>query len=117
VGSRQGSTQFIADWDTGEIIQTMPETEIAYHVGATSYTALENRISGSENPNDYLIGVECCIGEKSIDGWETSKTIGKPSEIQYAAIVELAADICKRHNLDPLNQLYRHYDIFAEILR
>lgn len=108
-----GSTQYIADWETGEIIEAIPEAEVAYHVGAaeSKYTALKREICGDGNPNDYLIGVECCIGDGSIDGWETSTGIGKPSDAQYEALVELSADIMKRCGLDPQDRLLRHYDI------
>ena len=110
-GSRQGSTQYVIDWDTGGIIQTMPENEVAFHVGANKYTAAKTALCGASNPNNFLLGAECCIGDQSITGWETSKTISRPSDKQYAALVELAADVCVRYSLDPAARLFRHYDI------
>ena len=105
---------YISDWNDGHIIQCIPESEVAYHVGANSYTDTKREICGGSNPNWYLVGIECCIGDKSIPG-DYSATgkytdLGKPSDVQYATLVEFAADFLIRHGLTSVN-LYRHYDI------
>lgn len=113
-GGRQGSAQFIIDYNDGTIIQTMPETEVAIHVGSNTYKPMKYQLIGNAKPNDYLIGIECCVGEKSIpDDYSNGKkypNMGKPSDVLYRALIELCADLCNRHELDPLTQLYRHYD-------
>ena len=112
-------TQYIIDWNDGSIIQCMPENEKAYHVGATSYTNLKYQLFGANNPNRYLVGIECCINDNDKiynDYYDPDKymDLGKPSEVQYEALVEFAADFLKRNNLTTDN-LYRHYDITGKI--
>lgn len=70
----------------GEIIQCIPENEWAYC---------------SNQANSYSISIETCHPD----------TTGKFSEITEKALIELTADICKRHNLDPLKDILRHFDI------
>ena len=70
----------------GEIIQCVPETEIAYH---------------GNSANSYSIGIENCHPD-----WE-----GKFNDKTYKSLIELCADLCKRYNLDPTIALIRHYDI------
>lgn len=80
--------------DDYQIVQCLPENEMAYHVGAKSYkpTKLSNY------PNDCTIGIEMCVNS---DG---------NFDKMYKNTVELAADICKRYGWTRDN-LYRHYDI------
>lgn len=70
----------------GEVIQCVPETEIAYHGNLA---------------NSYSIGIENCHPD-----WE-----GKFNDKTYASLVELCADLCKRYDLDPTIALIRHYDV------
>ena len=70
----------------GEIIQCVPESEIAYH---------------SNHANSYSIGIENCHPD-----WE-----GKFNSKTYTSLVELCADLCKRYELDPSVALIRHYDV------
>lgn len=70
----------------GEIIQCVPETEVAYH---------------GNHANSYSIGIENCHPD-----WE-----GKFNDKTYASLVELCADLCKRYELDPSVALIRHYDV------
>lgn len=79
------SSQYVIGLE-GEIIQCVPETEIAYH---------------GNSANSYSIGIENCHPD-----WE-----GKFNDKTYASLVELCADLCKRYNLDPVIALIRHYDI------
>lgn len=70
----------------GEIIECVPETEVAYHASAA---------------NKDHIGIEVCH----------PGTDGKFSEVTYEALIELIIDICKRHRLNPLRDVIRHYDV------
>jgi hypothetical protein len=47
-----GSTQYIADWETGEIIEAIPEAEVAYHVGPPnrSIPPLKGRFAATGTP-------------------------------------------------------------------
>lgn len=113
--ARIGASQYIIDYNTGEIIQTMPEDEMTFHVGANSYTRLKEIKLGSGNPNYKLVGIECCINknDKITNDYANKKTnldLGKPSEVQYKNLVEFSADFLLRHELT-IDDLYRHYDI------
>lgn len=70
----------------GEIIQCIPEDEIAY----TTYDA-----------NYYSIGVECCH----------PKDDGVFAKATYDSAVWLFADMCKRYKLNPFTDIIRHYDV------
>ncbi|WP_064505486.1 N-acetylmuramoyl-L-alanine amidase [Defluviitalea phaphyphila] len=94
-----GSAHYIIDLN-GDIIQCIPLSEIAYHVGADSYK--EEAIKKLGNyPNNTTIGIECT----HID-WD-----GKMTEETYNSLVELCKDLCLTYKLNPLTDLYRHYDI------
>ena len=115
VNGRVGATQYIIDYNTGEIIQTMPENEMTYHVGNETYTRLKQIRLGSGNPNFKLVGIECCINKNDVitndyANKKTNKELGKPSDIQYEKLVEFSADFLLRYKLTTDN-LYRHYDI------
>lgn len=79
------SSHYIIGLD-GEIIQCIPENEIAYC---------------SNNRNSDTLSIENCH----------PKSDGKFNENTYKSLIELAADICKRYNLNPLTDVIRHYDI------
>ena len=70
----------------GEIIQCMPETEVAYH---------------ASDANKYSIGIENCHPD-----WQ-----GKFNAATYASLIDLCADLCKRYQLDSDKALIRHYDV------
>ena len=70
----------------GEIIQCVPENEVAYH---------------ANQANSYSIGIECCHPD-----WD-----GKFNDKTYQSLIELCVDICKRYKLDPQKALIRHYDV------
>lgn len=74
----------------GEIIQCVPEDEIAYT---------------TNEANAYSIGIECCHPD-----WT-----GKFNDKTYKAMVELFADLCKRYKLDPIKDIIRHYDISKKV--
>lgn len=71
----------------GEIIQCIPENEVAFH-------------SGSYSMNRKSIGIENCHPD-----WE-----GKFNEKTYKSLVALCVNICKRHNLG-IDAIIRHYDV------
>ena len=74
----------------GEIIQCVPEDEVAYHASSA---------------NSYSIGIEVCH-----PNW-----IGKFNEKTLVSLYELCADICKRYSLNPLTDIIRHYDVTKKI--
>lgn len=83
--------------DDHQIIQCLPEDEMAYHVGANKYNPRACR-ELSDYPNDCTIGIEICVNR---DG-DFNKTMENT--------VALAAEICKRYGWTKEN-LWRHYDI------
>lgn len=111
-------TQYISDYNTGDILQVMPENEMANHVGANKYTDTKTALLGGKSPNKYLVGVECCIGDKVIPAdWATPgkhMELGRPSEKQYRGMVEFSADFLTRHGLE-VDRLFRHYDITGKL--
>jgi N-acetylmuramoyl-L-alanine amidase CwlA len=82
--------------DDYRIIQCIPDDEVAYHVGAKSYTAIGQAMrEGSYSPNYYTIGIEMCVNS---DG-DWNKT--------YRNMVELVVYLLSKYDVP----LYRHYDI------
>ena len=80
------SSQYIIGLN-GEIIQCMPENEVAWH-------------SGNYEMNLNSIGIENCHPDWS----------GKFNENTYNTLIELIADICRKYGLDQ-NAIVRHYDV------
>lgn len=70
----------------GEIIRCVPENEVAYH---------------ASDANIYSIGIECCHPD-----WD-----GRFADATYKALIDLVADLCTRYNLNPQEDVLRHYDI------
>ena len=68
----------------GEIIRCIPDNEVAFH-------------SGSYSMNRKSIGIENCHPD-----WN-----GKFTDNTYKSLVELCADLIKKHNA----KLIRHYDV------
>ncbi|NOU54905.1 N-acetylmuramoyl-L-alanine amidase [Brevibacillus borstelensis] len=96
--SGYGSAHYIVCLD-GSIVQCLPETEMAYHVGSNSYTATAlSRLS--RYPNDCTIGIECC--HTDWDGRMTPET--------WTATVKLAAQLLKRYGLTA-NDLWLHQEV------
>lgn len=98
-----GSAHYIIDQD-GTVLQAIPDDEVAYHVGADSYTQNAKR-NLSSYPNDCTLGIECTH----------YKDNGEMKVATYKTLVELAADLLLRYRLDPDTALYRHYDITGKI--
>lgn len=82
----KASSHYIIGLD-GEIIQCIPEDEISYC---------------TNQANSYTISIEACHPDAT----------GRFNDAAYRSYVELCADLCKRHGLDPVNGgLIRHYDV------
>jgi N-acetylmuramoyl-L-alanine amidase CwlA len=101
--SGYGSAHYIIDLD-GSIIMAIPPEEVAYHVGAESYRSEALKRLGSY-PNSTTLGIECT----HVD-WN-----GKMTDKTYESLILFCAELCKKYNLDPLADLYRHYDITGKI--
>lgn len=86
--------------DDKEIIRCIPENEMAYHVGATSYNKTALQRFATSYPNDCLIGIELCHAD-----WD-----GHFGKSTWSQAVELTADILRRYKL-PVSAIVRHYDI------
>lgn len=85
--------------DDRQIIQCIPDDEVAWHVGAKKYTSLGETLRQIPySPNYFLLGIEMCVNS---DG-DWGKT--------YRNTVELVAQLIRQHKLT-LQQVYRHYDI------
>ena len=103
---RYASTQYIIGLE-GEVVQVMPENELAYHVGSDQYTPLSVELFGAENtssrrsPNPFCIGIELCHTD-----WAGNFT--KETE---ATAVHLVASLCLKYNLDVRKNVLRHFDI------
>lgn len=89
------STHYIVD--DHQVIQCLPEDEMAYHVGANKYS-LKAVQKLSSYPNDCTIGIEVCVNHDGNFKNTLENTIA------------LAADICRRHGWNK-NNLWRHYDV------
>ena len=74
----------------GEIIQCVPEDEIAY---------------ASNDRNADTISIENCHPDAT----------GKFNAKTYASLVALCADICRRYALSPLKDIIRHYDVTGKL--
>jgi len=101
--NRYASSQYIIGLQ-GEVIQCMPETEVAYHAGAKTYKQeVYDRLNGK--PNDYTIGIECC--HITDDGTMSTTT--------YNTLIELCANLCRKYGLNPATDLWRHYDVTGKV--
>ena len=98
-----GSAEYIVDHS--EIIQCMPNDEIAFHVGAgpfpsSRYTATALR-EFRTYPSARTIGIELCHPD-----W----TGRFEPEVLWRAIW-LGAGLCLQYDLDPFSDCWRHFDI------
>lgn len=88
--------------DDTQIVQGIPEDEMAYEVGAKSYTEEALRRLSSY-PNNCTIGIEMCIDAN-----------GNISEKTFQNTVDLTVYLLQKHKLT-VNDLWRHYDITKKI--
>jgi N-acetylmuramoyl-L-alanine amidase CwlA len=93
-----GSAHLIVG-QVGEIIQCMPFTEVAYHVGSKTYTSQALTRLG-DYPNEYTIGIECC----HID-WE-----GNMKDATYNSVVQLTAYLLKTYGLST-SDIWTHQEV------
>lgn len=85
--------------DDKNIVQIIPDDEVAYHVGSRSYTAFGNTIrEGNYSPNHFLIGIEMCVNPES--NWDTT----------YQNTLDLTGFLLSKYNLSQ-DKVWRHYDI------
>jgi N-acetylmuramoyl-L-alanine amidase len=99
VSARYASAHFIVGI-AGEIVQCIPSEEMAYHAGAKSYTPEALGRLG-HYPNNCTIGIELCHPEP--DGRFTVETLN--------SAIELCGILCIQAGLNPLHDIWRHYDI------
>ena len=115
-----GSAHYVIGVD-GEIMRTLPEDEVGYHVGSTRedpksgkvYTDKARELLGPEaftgktargyfiTPNYFSIGIEMS---------HLNMTPGDFSELTLQAAAELCADILKRYNL-PISAITTHNEM------
>jgi N-acetylmuramoyl-L-alanine amidase CwlA len=94
-----GSAHYVVGLD-GEILHMIPDNEMAYHVGSKTYTEYALKKFGTY-PNNCTLGIEMCVtdaeGSYPDETWESS--------------VELCAQLCNRHRLDPFEDITTHQSI------
>ncbi|MFI3257379.1 MAG: peptidoglycan recognition family protein [Spirochaetales bacterium] len=90
------SAHYVVD-KGGQIIQCIPETEIAYHAGADSYSKAVYEYLPSA-PNYCTIGIEMCEDDGIIT-----------TEVQ-STTQELIKQLIKKYKI-PLDAVLRHYDV------
>jgi N-acetylmuramoyl-L-alanine amidase len=84
----------------GEVIQCLPVDEMAYHVGAKTYTPEAIGRFG-HYPNNCTLGIELCHPTRD----------GKFSPETWMSAVELAAHLLKQFNLELSSGLWTHHGI------
>ena len=110
-----GSAHYIIGWKKGEIVQCIPDEEIAYHVGSSQADPASGRIYTDEarerfgkyaespestNPNFCTIGIELCSADD--EGNFTGAVI--------ESAVALCAYLCRRHKLTA-EDITTHHDV------
>lgn len=100
-----GSAHYIIDLN-GDIIQCIPDNEVAYHVGAKidKYKP-EVKEKLLNNPNFYTLGIECTHIKDS----------GEMSQETYNSLIQLTMNLCKQYKVEPLTFLFRHFDITGKL--
>ena len=91
-----GATHKIIGLD-GEIIDCIPEDELAYHVGSNTYTSYALHKFGTY-PNNCTLGVEVCHTDKS----------GRMTAESFEALVSLLTLWCKKYKLSALDITTHH---------
>lgn len=88
--------------DSNGIMTAIPETEVAFHVGAKSYKALAierfKMSNGLVRPNEFCIGIEMCVNS---DG-DWNRTVENT--------LDLASEIMIRYGLN-ISQVIMHHDV------
>lgn len=96
---RYASAHYIVGTD-GEVIQAIPEAEMAYHCGSETYTqfALERF---SDYPNNCTLAIEMC--HPDWDGQFTKETM--------RSVIELCTKLCRKYGLDPIHDITTHHAV------
>jgi N-acetylmuramoyl-L-alanine amidase len=94
--ARFASAHYIVGLD-GEVIQCIPDLEMAYHVGAKTYTP-EALSRMGHYPNNCTIGIELCHPKEN--GKFTAETLQSAEEL--CAVLSFLFD------LDPIRDIFTH---------
>ena len=97
-----GSTQYIIDLN-GNIVQIIPDEEIAYSSGGRKYKEGIKEKLGTP-PYHNTLSIECTHTEND----------GKMTDETYNSLIELCTYLCNKYKLDSRN-LYLHYDCTGKI--
>ena len=100
------STHYFVGFE-GEIWQSVPDEDVAWHCGANSYKHKECRNSNS-------IGIELCVRKR-----DTSRLGAEDKDWYFedetvAAAVELTKYLMKKYGV-PASRVIRHYDVTGKI--
>lgn len=85
---------------SGDVIQTLPDDEVAYHVGARKYNGTILEKFDTTYPNNCLIGVEMCHSDWS----------GRFNVSTLESSVKLVASLLHKYDLTT-DEVVRHYDV------
>lgn len=98
-GGRYAGAHYIIGM-RGEVLQCIPDHEMAYHCGAEKYKERAVELLGAY-PNNCTIGIEMCHPDET----------GEPTAETLESLVMLSAMLAKKYNLLPCLQILRHHDI------
>ena len=98
-GGRYAGAHYVIGLD-GEILQCIPDSEMAYHCGADRYKERAVELFGPY-PNDCTLGIEMCHPDRT----------GEPTPATLESLVMLSAMLAQKYNLLPCLHILRHYDI------
>jgi len=93
-----GSAHYIVDLD-GTIWNCIPDNELAYHVGSSTYTTDAKKRLGSY-PNNCTLGIEFCIIDDR----------GRMNEATWREGAKLVAYLLKKYNLST-NDIWLHQEV------
>ena len=103
-----GSAHYIVDL-TGMVVLCVPPNEIAYHCGEDRTRGLLYLPAALDKfgswPNSCTLGIELCHLDAE----------GRFTEETQDAAACLVADLCERHDLDPVRDVVRHYDVTSKL--
>lgn len=100
---RYAGAHYFVDID-GEVVQLVPNNEMAYHVGAKEYPESILEKFNTTYPNNCLIGIEMCHPDAT--GEFTNET--------YESTLHLIVWLLDQHDLT-LSDVVRHYDVTGKV--
>ncbi len=110
-----GSAHFLIDV-SGDIIQALPQEEMAYHVGSKTYT--DFGLSISSNPNNSTLGIEMghlnWEGEISENTWYSAKILSYLLLKEHGLNID---DIVTHRSIVGWKECPRWFFLFPEELR